>query len=605
VLWHFVLVQTSALNTGSLRAEFANAGVTTPDVGYIKLSGGVVHWNVITPSSDILLNASTDAVGAILNLSHVCGGGGGSGGQTSSISTTVHVGKTDGGTPTVVDNSNPAPLGSYVHDSANLTFTGGGTLPSGSTVYFSYFTNNDCTAPPADTTSVDVGGESSPASNLDPVLVEGPLGAGSYSYIAVFVSGDSSAVGDAIGDCEPFKVSKGDLQIRTDIHDAAHVAITSAVPLGSVVHDSATLSGAVTGINPDLTKISFTFFTNGTCANSGSPATNTGPDTVGSTNVARTADSASLGAGEYSYTASFGGDDNYNAVALAPGDCEYLKVNKGDLQLRTDIHNAAHVVITSANAGAVVHDSGTLSGAVTGFNPDLTKVSFRIFTNGTCTGNGTGVSNTGADTAGSTTVARSANSAALGVGDFSYRASFAGDNNYNAILLTSVDCEPLHVFPAPLTIGYWKTHMHLCVGKEKQGDNGCSTNGPFTVTYLNSTICSAPNTCKVGILGSYDATAEAAALGVFNANNCSNASLTDANAAACLAAQLLGAELNVKNGANPCICSTIKAANDALTAVKYAGPGKAITLSGSGYTRSSLIALKTSLDNYNNGNGCP
>src|SRR5262249_8588202 len=37
VLWHFVLVQTTALNTGSLRAEFQNAGVTTPDVGYIKL----------------------------------------------------------------------------------------------------------------------------------------------------------------------------------------------------------------------------------------------------------------------------------------------------------------------------------------------------------------------------------------------------------------------------------------------------------------------------------------------------------------------------------------------------------------------------------------
>jgi hypothetical protein len=156
-------------------------------------------------------------------------------------------------------------------------------------------------------------------------------------------------------------------------------------------------------------------------------------------------------------------------------------------------------------------------------------------------------------------------------------------------------------FNAPLTIGYWKTHMHLCAAKEKQATGGCSTNGPFTKTYLGTYIC---NGCvQVGKLGSYDATTEVKALGVFNANNCSS-SMTDANAAACLAAQLLGAELNVANGANTCICGTIKDANAFLVEIGYAGPGVAVHYDLS-HTRAQAIALKTKLDNYNNNKGCP
>jgi hypothetical protein len=101
---------------------------------------------------------------------------------------------------------------------------------------------------------------------------------------------------------------------------------------------------------------------------------------------------------------------------------------------------------------------------------------------------------------------------------------------------------------------------------------------------------------------------------VIAANNCGNASSSDSNAAACLAAQLLAAELNVANGANPCACDIIAKAKAALTAVGYNGPGSTIyftkVLSGgviynSGYTRTDLVNLKTLLDNYNNSKGCP
>ena len=158
-------------------------------------------------------------------------------------------------------------------------------------------------------------------------------------------------------------------------------------------------------------------------------------------------------------------------------------------------------------------------------------------------------------------------------------------------------------FNSPLTIGYWKTHMSLCGPHVKTGTNGCNNNGPFTSDFLGHTICN--GTCVAGKLSSlYSADTTTKALAVFNGNNCANSGASNSNAAACLAAQLLGAELNVANIANPCICDTINQAIDFLTHVGYNGPGSAVTFNAT-YTRAGAIALKTALDNYNNGLGCP
>ena len=87
----------------------------------------------------------------------------------------------------------------------------------------------------------------------------------------------------------------------------------------------------------------------------------------------------------------------------------------------------------------------------------------------------------------------------------------------------------------PATIGYWKNHMYQCAPRERTGTNGCNNNGPFTAAFLPQ------------LLGNYSVDTTAKALAVFNANNCSNAASSDNNASACLAAQLLGAKLNVAN----------------------------------------------------------
>ena len=143
-------------------------------------------------------------------------------------------------------------------------------------------------------------------------------------------------------------------------------------------------------------------------------------------------------------------------------------------------------------------------------------------------------------------------------------------------------------FRAPLTIGYWKTHIRQCGAHEKTGTGGCNNNGPFTVQYLPQ------------MLGSYTVSIGAAALAVFNANNCS--STTDQGAVGCLAAQLLAAELNVANGSDTCINSTIADANAFLVSIGYVGPTGTYTLTSA--QRTQAISLKTALDTYNNGGGC-
>ena len=97
--------------------------------------------------------------------------------------------------------------------------------------------------------------------------------------------------------------------------------------------------------------------------------------------------------------------------------------------------------------GSVVHDTAKVTGAVTGFAAP--PVTFSFYANDTCTGDGTPVANTGADQ-GDATAVRSAASAALGAGKYSYKGAVAGDSNYVG---DNSDCEPFTVVDARITIG--------------------------------------------------------------------------------------------------------------------------------------------------------
>ena len=143
------------------------------------------------------------------------------------------------------------------------------------------------------------------------------------------------------------------------------------------------------------------------------------------------------------------GTTNYDAKT---SDCEPFSVKKGNLTLVTDIHNDAHLVVTEVPVNGIVHDTGKLGGANANFNPDLTKVSFAFFNTINCTGNSVAVDNVGNE---GTYVAKSADKGPLASGAYSFKAAFAGDDNYNAVLAANVACEPLRVRTFGKTMGYW------------------------------------------------------------------------------------------------------------------------------------------------------
>jgi hypothetical protein len=139
-------------------------------------------------------------------------------------------------------------------------------------------------------------------------------------------------------------------------------------------------------------------------------------------------------------------------AANKTGTCEPFTVNKAQLTVTTTIHNNSdHVVIPNGTILATnsnVHDTATVTGGVTGFA--LPAVSFTFYTNVTCDGAGSPVTNTGDDES-VATAKRSAASGALGGGFYSYKANVAGDTNYLADADGS-PCEPFSVkFPPLIT----------------------------------------------------------------------------------------------------------------------------------------------------------
>jgi hypothetical protein len=190
VLWHFVLPQTVAENGGRLEAFFQSAGQIGP-VSMTKHVGGVIHWDVITPSDDVLVDAWTEATSDApsqppdtnrqIRLSHVCGGTG----ETqfdASLATTVH----DAGHNDITGKS--VALGAAIHDLGTVTPVTG-TIASG-TVHFTLYNGKDCgdTGTKKDSVDVALGTDNTgdepgfPSSLKATTTPRTDLGAGDYSY---------------------------------------------------------------------------------------------------------------------------------------------------------------------------------------------------------------------------------------------------------------------------------------------------------------------------------------------------------------------------------------------------------------------------------------
>jgi hypothetical protein len=338
---------------------------------------------------------------------------------------------------TTVDNANPAALGSSVHDTSSLSGEVGSYSFNGTaTVTYKLFTTNDCTGTSTSEDKTVNADDTVPNSSAS-----GALAAGSYSYQATY-NGNANYSAKT-SDCEPFKVSKATPGMSTIVKDASDVTVDNANPaaLGSSVHDTSSLSGQVGSFSFNGTAtVTYSFFTTNDC----SGATVAEAKTVASDgSVPNSSATGPLGAGGYSYQATYSGNANYNEKT---SPCEPFKVSKATPGMSTTVKDASNVTVDNANPAALgssVHDTSSLSGQVgsLSFNGTAT-VTYKLFTTNDCTGTSTSEDKTvNADG----TVPNSSASGALAAGSYSYQATYNGNANYSP---KTSDCEPFKVSKA-------------------------------------------------------------------------------------------------------------------------------------------------------------
>jgi hypothetical protein len=349
------------------------------------------------------------------------------------IITTVH--ESGGGVWT-----NSEATGSKAYDAATVEPKGEEVTPSG-TVTYTLFDNGTCT-PGEDnanvlwTQNVTLKTDGSvPNSNLT-----APLTAGSYSFQASY-SSTSRWYPSSTGACEPFSVGKAATVVTTAVMDAANgAAWAGSEATGSSAYDTATVrpeqdDTVITGT------VTYSFFTNGSCASNGDSAPITDTVTMSGGTVPNSSTEGPLGAGSYSFLASYSGDSNY---APAIGGCEPLTVGKAATTVTSVVTDAASggVWKNSELAGASAYDTAAVAPEQDD-TPITGTVSYQFFSDGTCTG--TSVS-AGSAPVSDGVAAKSDTEGPLAAGSYSFLVSYSGDANYAASIGS---CEPLTVQSTP------------------------------------------------------------------------------------------------------------------------------------------------------------
>lgn len=400
---------TLATGTGADTSTATSPSYTPPGPGNYCFAG------VYTPTAGNLYQSSSDT-SVDECFTEV---------SPATVSTTVK----DQSGNTVTDAA-PAPLGTAVHDTATFA---NGFRPITGDVTYALYPDGSCagTSPSSETVTVGPGSvipDSSPQT----------LVAGSYSYKASY-SGDGSNAA-AVADCEPFSVSKAQSGTSTVVFDNATGHAWSGTEItGAQAYDTAQVTG-ISGFTPTGTVV-YTFFTNGTCT--GDPST-TETVSLSGGQVPGSAATAALTPGNYGFLADYSGDSNYSG---STEPCEAFAVGLAPTTMSTVVNDAGTGAAWTGNetVGAMAYDTATISG-----QQDQTPtgtVSYRFFTNGTCSGNPSTTDTVTLNSDGS--VPDSSTTAALAAGSHSFLASYSGDSNYAA---STAACEPFAVAQASSAI---------------------------------------------------------------------------------------------------------------------------------------------------------
>ena len=255
----------------------------------------------------------------------------------------------------------PVALGTSVYDSAAVSSANSSFKPSGS-VTFTFYSSIDCSTGGGAAGSASVNGTSGVAS---PSSTEGPLHAGVYSFKAHYAGDGDFSASDAT--CEPLNVNQAQLDITTRVEDTQNNDITGGtVGLGSLVHDVAPVTGAVSGFTPSG-GVSFVLYNLANCQGLAQPVS---ADSIKETGDVRSVDVMNLVPGNYGFIATVAGDSNYVGKS---GVCEPFTVAKATTATTTAIHDAAANAVVGdpvpVALGTSVYDSASVTSSNSAANP--------------------------------------------------------------------------------------------------------------------------------------------------------------------------------------------------------------------------------------------
>ncbi len=367
------------------------------------------------------------------------------------------------------------------HDSAS--FSGSPSpLPTGN-VTFTFFTSADCSSG-----GTDAGTLALVSGVADPSTLEGPVGAGSYSFMAHY-NGDTNYLA-VNSTCEPLTVNRASPGISTTASPDVGTVGTS-----NTFGDSASLSGAYSPTG------SVTFSLYGDLSCSTAVPTMSGSGAISGTTASWSNSWTPPATGTYYWKAYYPGDGNNNAYTSTCGPTstnEQITVGQATPVVTTSIHNASHSVVTAVLAGATVHDSASVTGG--GVTPSG-SVNFNFFNNGTCTAPAAASSSAFSLSSGSVD-ATTFTQATLAAGSYSFQAHYSGDVNYAA---GDGACEPLTVNMASPTISTTASPtigaigMAVTAGDSATLISGNNPTGSVTFTLYSDSSCT---TAVSGISGS-------------------------------------------------------------------------------------------------------
>jgi hypothetical protein len=260
----------------------------------------------------------------------------------------------------------------------------------------------------------------------------GPLAAGSYSFLATYV-GDVTYQ-PAVAPCEVLTVMPNFPSITTLV--GGPQGIGNFLPQGALVFDQADVAG---NFGPATGTVSFVLYDGNSCNGT---IVDTDTEGLGSglfgPQLSTSKSFGPLGAGAYSFLASYSGDVTYQP---ATATCEPLTIFPVVSTVTTTILQSGSPV-TSVLAGSTVSDQASVTG---GLGAGTGTVAFSLFSGPSCVD---------PPIAGDTAplVAGVATSVPFGpfkAGSYSFEAVSSGDGTYAP---ATGSCEVLTVTPSPSTV---------------------------------------------------------------------------------------------------------------------------------------------------------